>query len=219
MKFEAIVERVVLARESKTKHLFPYENFNEKINAAAGLLDYLEEKKATKEIQQEARKYYVITSISSMENYFKRTAQVFIEARWVDDKFLSILKQDNISLADLYNMGRKKLRLSEIFMVSHSFQNLETINYIYSKMLGSEDILKEIETFDVEFDDGTHVVLKKDFPDFRSKIEELTQLRHLIVHHESYKGVLGRDKLYNLSKNLINFINAADAYILEKVPV
>jgi hypothetical protein len=218
MRFEVVRERVVLARESKSKYLLPYENFIYKLHSAGALLDFLEEKKASKELQQEARKYYVIICISSMENYFKRTVQIFIEAKWINEDFLSILKQDTISLADLFNMDKNQFRLSEIFIVTHSFQNIESINHILSKMLGIDDVLKNIEKIDVEFDDGSHIILKKDFPDFRNKITELAELRHLIVHHEGYKGILGRERLYNLSRNLINFVNAADEYILEKVP-
>lgn len=218
INFKMIYERVVLARKSRIKNILPYENFIDKINAAAGLLDYLEEKEAVKEIQQEARKYYVITCISSMENYFKRTAQIFIEARWINDDFLSILNEHNISLADLFKMGKEELKLSEIFMVSHSFQHLETIKHVFSKMLGSKDFLKEIEMFDVKYDDGTHIILLQNFPDYRDKVTELINLRHLIVHHEGYKGILGREKLYDLSRNLIGFIDATDEYINYKIP-
>ena len=218
MKFEAIAKRIGLARESKSKYILPYDNFLDKIHSAGALVDFTEDQKAPKEIRHEARKYFAIACISAMENYFKRMAQVFIDSKWINDDFLSILKQDNISLADLLEINKKELSLGEIFSVSRSFQDLESINRIYSKMLGVGDFLKVVEMFNAEIDDGQYIVLKNDFPDFRKKIRELTNLRHLMVHHEGFKGILGAQRLYDMAENLVSFVAAADAYILERVP-
>jgi hypothetical protein len=218
VKLESIVKRINIARKSKIKYLLPYDNFLDKIHSAGALVDFTEEQKASKETRLEARKYFVIVCVSAMETYFKRTAQVFIDSKWINDDFLSILKQDKISLADLLEINKKELSLGEIISVSYSFQDLESVDHIYSKMLGVKNFLKKVEIFDVEINEGQHAMLKNDFPDFRKKIGELINLRHLIVHHEGFKGILGLQRLYDMGENLVAFVAIADAYILQKVP-
>ena len=218
MKLEAIVKRISLARKSRIKHILPYDNFLDKISSAAKLVDFVEDKKADKEVKLEARKYFVVASVSAMETYFKRTAQVFIDSKWVEDDLLDILRQDKFSLADLLEINKREVSIGEIISVSRSFQDLESINRFYSKMFGVSDFIKEIEVNDVETEEGKHITLRNDYPDFRRRIQELLNLRHLIIHHEGFKGILGLQRLGEMWVHLNAFVAAADDYILGKVP-
>ena len=218
MKLETIAKRINLARTSKAKHLLPYDNFADKIASAAKLLDFIEEKKASKEIKQESRKYFVITCVSAMEVYFKRTAQDFIDFKWVKDDLIDILKQEKISIADLMEIKNKKLSIGEMISVSYPFQDLISINRFYSKMFGVSDFIEEVEDHDLVTKEGRHTTLKNDYPKFRQKIQDLLYLRHLIVHHEGFKGVLGIQRLGVMWENIDAFIAASDVYILDKVP-
>jgi hypothetical protein len=218
MKLEAIIKRVSLARKSKIKHTLPYENFYDRISSVAELGNFIEASKADRGIRLEARNYFIVVCASGMEIYFKRMAQVFIDAKWVKDDFMDILKEDKVSLADVLEINKRKLSLGEIISVSRSFQDLESINRIYSKMLGVTDFLKEVETFEVEIKKGRRTTLKNDYPDFRKQIGELLNLRHLIIHHEGFKGVVGLRRLSEMAYNLFAFIFAADDYILNKIP-
>lgn len=218
MKLETIAKRVSLAREAKAIYLLPHDNFLEKISSAAKLLDFVEKKKADKKIKLEARKYFVIACTSAMETYFKRMAWVFIDNKWINDDFMDILKQDKISLADLLEINKKELSLGEIISVSHSFQDLESINRIYSKMLGVTDFIEEVEAFETKVKKGKRVILKNNYSDFRKKIGELLNLRHLIIHHEGFKGLLGLQRLVEMWENLDAFVAAADNYLMEKMP-
>ena len=51
MKFEAIVGRIGLARAAKIENIMPYDNFYDRIVAAADLLDFVESKQADKKIR------------------------------------------------------------------------------------------------------------------------------------------------------------------------
>jgi hypothetical protein len=218
MKLEAIAKRISLARESKIKHVMPYENFFDKLELAADLQDFVENEKTDRKIKHEARKYVVITCASCMETYFKRVAQVFINAGWIKNDFREILRHEKISLDDLLEINKKELSLGEIISVSHSMQDLESINKFYSKMLGIKDFIKTIEKVKVEPEEGEKYTLKSKFPDFREKIGELLDLRHLIIHHEGFKGILGNDRLTRMGLSVIAFVSAADTYLMEKIP-
>ena len=218
MNMRAIINRINLKRESKRKHILPHDNFLEKISAAVKLIAFVEEKKAKKEIRIEARKHFVVTCISAMEVYFKRVEEIFIHGQWVKNDFLDILKQNKITLADLLEIDKRELSLGEIVSASHSFEDLESINRVYSKMLGVTDFIEEVEAFKAEVEEEKHIILKNDYPDFRKKIGELIHLRHLIIHHEGFKGTLGLQRLGEMWENLDAFVSAADDYIIQKVP-
>lgn len=218
MKFENIVKRISLSRESKIENIMPFDNFRDRMRAAGKLLDFVEDEKADIEIRYEARKYIVVSLASSMETYFKRMAQVFIDAEWVNEEFHEILRREKISLADLIDIKRKELSIGEIISVSHSLQDLDTVNYFFSKMLGVNDFLKELETVEVEPEVGKKYVLKSKYPDFRRKIGELLNLRHLIIHHEGFKGILGFKRLLRMAQCVFALVSAADNYLMEKTP-
>ena len=218
MKFEAIVKRISLARESKVESIMPFDNFYDRVFAAGELLDFVEDKKADRKIRYEARRYVVVALASSMETYFKRMAQVFIQGGWYKDTFLEILRQDKISLADLVKMNKEKLTLGEIISVSHSLQDLDAINYFFSKMLGINDFLKELETVELMPESGEKYVLINEYPDFRGKIGELLNLRHLIIHHEGFKGILGFKRLVGIAQRVVALVSAANEYLIEKIP-
>jgi len=216
MKLGAIIKRINLQRASKSEHLLPYDIFAEKIAQAVQLLSFVEENTKDKELRLEARKYFIITCISAMEIYFKSVVRTFVDAGWVNESFLSLLEKDKISLRDLLEINRKRISLGEIISVSYSFQDLETINRIYTKMLGLKDFMSEVSSFKVETEEETFI-LQDHYPDFREKIEELIKLRHLIVHHEGFKR-LGLERLGQMWENLNAFVTAVDHYLLERIP-
>jgi len=218
VKLENIAKRISLVRESKRENIMPYDNFYDRVVTAAGLLDFVEGEKADRKVRYEARKYLVVALISGMETYFKRMAQVFIDAEWINEEFREILRRDKISLADLLDIKKKELSLGEIISVSHSLQDLDEVNYFFSKMLGVNDFLKELETIEVEPESGKKYVLKGKYPDFRAKIVELLDLRHLIIHHEGFKRILGVKRLLRMEECVVALVSAADNYLVEKIP-
>ena len=218
MKFENIIKRISLSRQSKRENIMPFDNFYDRVTAAGELLDFIEDEKADRKIRYEARKYIVVTLASSMETYFKRMAQVFIDAEWVNEEFREILRREKISLADLVDIKKKELSLGEIMSVSHSLQDLDTVNYFFSKMLGINDFLKELENIEIAPESGKKYVLKSKYPDFRGKIGELLNLRHLIIHHEGFKRILGFQRLLRMAQCVFALVSAADKYIIQKIP-
>jgi hypothetical protein len=218
LKFESIIRRISLSRESRRGNVTPFDNFFDRMKAAGQLIDFVEDGKMDRAIRYEVRKYAVITLASGMETYFKRMAQAFIDAEWVNEEFREILRREKISLADLVDIKKKEISLGEIISVSHSLQDLDTINYFFSKMLGVNDFLKELENIEIVTENGKKYSIKSEHPDFRGKIGELLDLRHLIIHHEGFKGILGFDRLISLAQCVFALISAADNYLIEKLP-
>ncbi len=217
MNIRAIINRIHLKRESKKEHILPYDNFLGKISSSAELLEFVEENKADKKIRREARKHFIITCVSAMEVYFKRMEEMLVDAQWTKSDFLAILRQNKITLADLIEIKKKKLSLGEIVSSSHSFEDLESINSVFSKILGVTDFIKEVEALKSEVEEEKRIILKNNYPNFRKEIGELVRLRHLLIHHEGFKGIIGLQRLGEMWENLDSFVGAADYYILQKI--
>jgi len=214
MKFEAIKEKILLARESNVQHLVPYDSFLEKTGAAEALVDFMEQQEADPEIIQQARWYFVVICVSAMEIYFKGTAEIFIQGGWYKDTFLEILRQDKISLADLVKMDKEKFTLGEIISVSHGFQSLDSINIFYSRMLGCNDFVKEVSEFKAPLREGKYFILMNDRPEFRNDIHSLVNSRHRVIHSDTFKRTLSAKRLHKMTGSLIDFVYAADFYLM-----
>jgi len=85
-------------------------------------------------------------------------------------------------------------------------------------MLGVNDFLKKLENIEIVPESGKKYVLKSKYPDFRGKIGELLDLRHLIIHHEGFKGILGFKRLIGMAQRVFALVSAADEYLMEKIP-
>jgi hypothetical protein len=47
---------------------------------------------------------------------------------------------------------------------------------------------------------------------------ELLDLRHLIIHHEGFKRILGVKRLLRMEECVVALVSAADNYLVEKIP-
>ncbi len=214
MRFEAIRERILLIRESNVQHLVPFDIFLEKTRVVEALVDFMEQQEADPEIIQQARWYFVIMCVSALETYFKETAKIFIQGGWTKDTFSEILRQDKITLADLVKIDKEEFTLGEIISVFHDFQSLDSINFFYSRMLGRNDFVKEVSEFKAPLREGKYLILMNDHPEFRGDIKSLVHWRHLIIHHDIFKKPLGAKRLLKMTGSLMDFVTAADFYLM-----
>jgi DNA-directed RNA polymerase subunit N (RpoN/RPB10) len=116
-------------------------------------------------------------------------------------------------------MGKRRISIGEIISVSHSFQDMDTINRVFSKMLGIDAFIADVAEHRVVIDEDIFsegFVLKDDYPDFREQINELIHARHLIVHHEGMNR-LGLKRFGRMWMSIVRFVTAADSFLGEKV--
>lgn len=215
MKFDAIKKRIKLLRESNVQHFYPIDSCMEKMRTAEALVDFIEKQDTETDIIQQARWYFVIMCVSAMEIYFKGMAEIFIEGGWFRESFLDTLRQEKISLADLIDMNKEKVTLGEIISVSQAFQDLNSINNFYSKMLGCNNFVKEVGEFKAPVGKDQYFILNDKHPNFEKDINNLIHFRHLVVHHDTSKRTLNLNNLNSMQKSLMDFIYAADFYLLD----
>ena len=218
MKIPNLIERIELQRKTPPKEILPYDNFLEKLGSALALFSFVEKKAKDKRIKLEARKYVIVVCVSDMETYFKSVVKTFVDLGLAADDIFSIFKDDKYSLGGLYEMGKRRISIGEIISVSHSFQDMDTINRVFSKMLSVDDFIAEVAEHRVVIDEDIFsegFVLKDDYPDFREQINELIHARHLIVHHEGINR-LGLKRFGRMWMSIVRFVTAADSFLGEK---
>jgi hypothetical protein len=213
MKLDSIIKRIKLLRESNVKQLLPIDSCMEKMREAETLLNFTEEQNAEVEIINQAKCYFIIVCISSMEVFFKGMVEIFIEGGWFKNNLKDILRQDKITLADLLDLDKEKIKLGELISVSHSFQDLDAINYFFSKMVGCSDFLKEVSEYKLQKKSDQYQTLKAGYPTFERDISELVHLRHLIIHHDSTTRTISHDRLLKIAETLMNFLFASELYL------
>lgn len=132
---------------------------------------------------------FIVNCVSALEMYFKNT--ILQNARWHNPGLTSLLKE-KITLGEAYEMfGQEKI--SREYIVSHYFslQNFESISGIFSKLTNS-DFFKEVENFKVDWN-GKTLTLLEEFPDWRSEIIQLYDVRNRYVHDNVIERLSKRD--------------------------
>ncbi|MCK4274081.1 MAG: hypothetical protein KAW90_04255 [Dehalococcoidales bacterium] len=215
MKFNAIKNRIKLLRESNVQHLLPIDSCMEKMRTAEALVDFIEKQEAETDIIQQAHWYFVIMCVGALEIYFKGMAEIFIQGGWFKDSFLDTLRQEKISLVDFIDMNKEEITLGELLSVSQSFQDLNSINNFYSKMIGCKNFVKEVGEFKAPLGKGQFLILNDKHPTFEKDINNLVHFRHLVIHHDTSKRTLSKKNLDRMIGSLIDFVYATDFYLME----
>lgn len=118
-------------------------------------------------------------------------------------------------MADLFEVYKNGITIGELVSVAHSFQNLNTIDDFFGKMLGVTQFIKQVSEFRARVGDESTISLKEESPDFREKIGELVRVRHLVVHHGGFRELLDGGRLVDLTMSLAAFVWSADRYLGE----
>jgi len=209
-----MIDRLKLLRESNIKYLTPMDLFLEKFKGAEALLDFVEEQASDEELKQQARWNFVIMCVSAMEIFFKRMAEIFIQGGWVHGSFFKSLRKDERLSVDLLKKDKEKYTDGEIISISNSFQNLDSINHFFTRMIG-KNFLKEISEFKAPIGQNKYIILKDDHPEFRKEISELIHYRKLVIHQDTVGRKLSKKYLYKMTGSLMDFIYASELYLAD----
>ena len=122
----------------RKRELYPLDTFRGKNFYSIRLLGIAERQKLDLRTKIEARKNFIINSVTAAEVYFKDIVKVLPEMSKVQQNQAGIreLLREKISLLEAYTLFRKeKLRIGDILATYFSFQDLEQINYVMSEIL------------------------------------------------------------------------------------
>lgn len=226
MKVKEIIKRLKSERKvGKGQESFPIVIFNRKIARSLQILDIIEKRTKDLKLKMDARKNFIISCIIAVESYFKDIVQTLLEKQKIQEKEkVKELLKGKITLGDVHLLLKENPTLGELIAISHSFENLESINSVLSNILLDKDsgFLEKIETYEAELFKEIQslykkeaLILKRDFPDWRKDLSEIFRLRHEYIHHMNFNARAGPkpNKVGKLWWNLAAFIYVVDHYI------
>jgi len=226
--FEKISQRTYKELEFLPKReVYPLDSFRTKCFYAIQLLGIVEDQTSDRKIKIEARKNFIINCVTATEVYFKDIVKILSvspEVKESSDKIKELLKE-KIRLWEAYVLFvKKKFRLGDVINSIFSFQNLEEIDYVMSKILNIK-FLNLIENYKADLDEGDReyygvnsICLKTDLPKWRKYLAEVFRLRNDFIHHISFRDRIGLNRLGILWENLDAFITVVDDFISQYIP-
>lgn len=219
MRTDILLRRIEAARKSMhSNDSNALDLFIERTFASDNLLKFVEKNTKDREVILEVRRHLLVTYVSSMEAYFKNSLGYLLDSRKVEEtnrrKLLKSLGNVTFSLDNLLEIQKRDFSLGEIVVQTRSFQNLESINQVYSDLFGVKDFIGEVESLEIK-DWG--MLIKRDFPDLRDEVAEMIRLRHLIIHNTFAVEKIGREKVRRLCGYMTALVLVTDYYIWEKL--
>jgi len=194
----------------------PFHNFQLKTQRSQKLLQNILVSISDKTCVKEALSQYVISDITALEVYFK---DVFLEIFdfFKDDKELLMrcsegkLVEKNFSVEDLIIINREKIKIPEIILGHQNFQNLSSINKVFSTIVGEDlfELLNKNKFHRGEPEDFT-VPLRSDW---YPMMKEYLDLRHTLTHDYTLKSKIDSQRIRELHNNLECFVIAMDICI------
>jgi hypothetical protein len=226
--FEKLYKRA--QKESKffnKREIYPSDSFRVKISYAAQILNIVENHTKERKIKIEARKNFIVNCVTATEVYFKDIVKTLPEFPKIKENGEGIkeLLKEKISLWEAYLLFKKEdLRIGDVIYSYYSFQNLEEIDSVMSKILNLK-FLDSVEKHKANLDREDQkyygvktLCLKTDLPKWRNYLAEIFNLRHDFIHHISFKDRIGFQKLGILWEHLDAFITVVDDFVLQYVP-
>ncbi|SDK25873.1 hypothetical protein SAMN05421823_102277 [Catalinimonas alkaloidigena] len=214
--FERIQDKVEEYKKYYNKRKpYPINNFIAKVNIAKEVNVIVEKNTNNQKAKIEARKNYVINLVTALEVFIKDS----IKKRgglFGNDNQRDLLKE-KISLYEAHQLFKHKdLKTEEIIAIYYSFQSLESIDYVLSKLMG-KSFLKEAGAIEIDIT-NTHsnyfksssIQLNKDYPEWQKNIAEVFERRHSYVHDLHFNTILGKKRLNYLTQNFIAFTIATE---------
>lgn len=158
---------------------------------------------------------FLVNCVTAIEIHLKDV--ILQNSNWNELGFSDLLKE-KISLNDAFEIFNKE-KVTREYIIAHSisFQNIESINKVFSSLLKA-DFLKEVENFKVTPDEEEpsseekEMSLLERMPDWRKKMASLYELRNAFVHEGKMKK-LTHSEISQYVRVCIFFIHRVDYYV------
>ncbi len=226
-KIENIIKKIKEFRKSwdgryfSEGTTFPSEMFDKKIFLAKTLWESVENSDVPYEIKIEARKNLIINCVTALE-VFMKDILLYMVAMLEDNteilnSILGLLnkEKDKIGIGEAYKIFvKEKIELSELISNYFSFQDLGTIDRVFS-IIVKDKFLQRIGEYSIDLEEFEleYLLLDDIFDDWRERLAELLRLRHDFVHQINFKAKIGKKRLLNLLECLTLFVYVTEEYI------
>lgn len=200
-------------RKSRSKD--PLTNALNKFWDAEGLIDTIHKKIKNKRLVQEARRQFVVTSVTSIEVLLKDYFVKLLSLEGVIEKFPEY-SDKKFSVEDINYLEAKDISDSEIICGYYNFQNMSDINSAFSTALSSDffEDLREYKWWFNKKDKKTGFMV---LGDFYRKLDKVISLRNDFVHDINFKFRLFRKEIEDIDTFLITFMTQLSFFMSERI--
>lgn len=152
----------------------------------------------------------VISTVTSIEVYYKDMLDYVF--RVCDPVFFKPLLKDlhktKYDIDELVSMYEKQIHPCELIALNQSFQNIETIDAVFKKILGSS-LYEKVFNLQIRIKNDPSTETRFD-KELLKSLEELFTLRHELVHNPNNKLDVSLDKVEKLITNSCFFVLGTD---------
>lgn len=189
-------------------------DFFDRYVLAFELWRHAEENVKERGLKQLARKNFVINLVTTFEVLLKDVV-ICHQGKWNNSGFAVLLKDQRIDLSEAFELfsGNRKITREDLINHFYSFQNLATIDKIFSNLSGQKDFLGSLGDYRIgsvwEERQGksSGLSLNKQTPEWYFKLSTLFSQRHQIIH-ENKVSYLKERYLLDTSDTVFNVANA-----------
>ncbi len=208
IKFRKIGDRKSVIRPFST-----FAEFIERANRLAkDAIEKTEKDRGKFSVSSVAAHNFVVNCVTGLEVYLR---QIILGNKHWDDKGLNSLLKEKLTLGEAYNLFNNE-KLTREYIIAHyySFQNLEAIYEIFSKLTGT-DFFVAVEKFKPTHNGlGT---LVEEIPDWRKQFALMFSVRNNFVH-EGTLTTLEDSDIDNLYILVVMFVIILDDWLEIKYP-
>lgn len=207
-------------RRSRSKD--PLKNALDKIFDASDLLEIIHKKIKNRRLIQEARKQFVITSVTAMEVLLKDYFIKLLSNFEIMDKFPEYIEK-KYSIEDLDYFEDKNISNEEIICNNYNFQNISQINNAYSKALSldaknpnSFNFFNELKEYKWWYDKKDKRGYQK-LGEFYQKLDKVISLRHDFVHDINFRFRLNKDEVEDIDSFCVFFMSQLGFFMEDQI--
>lgn len=176
---------------------------------------------------QQARKQLVISLVSALEVYFKDILKVSYDSGAFKGSILLKKIPKRFYFNDIEKILDHKISLGELLASVFTFQNLQSINKVFSELIG-KNLFQEINQFQFELESPTHsdpsvygqktTILNEDKKVYH-RIQELYSLRPFITHDQLEKSAISEFQVQNFLSASCLFAVVIDTYLNQLISI
>lgn len=149
----------------------------------------------------------VITYVSAVEVFYKDYLNLILHICKKDfvQKNLKEIHQNKYDINDLIKIYKYKVNPYELVSGNISFQNIESIDKIFSKFLNKKGLWSSLHGMKIRFnkDNKKQAHFK---PEYINSLKAIFQLRHELVHDPAKTNFLNKDLIKELDDSILCII-------------
>ena len=219
---ESLIELINSYKASQHSTRNSEEHLSKYLELAIQVQQEIEESSKDDKIKSQARKNLVINFVTALEVYFR---DIIIEfaGKWDADGFTFLLKE-KISLNEAFDLfSNAKVSKEMIIAKFSSFQNLESINFVYGNLLATKDFVGDLDRFAREIEkplfEGGSLFSLKDIQEWRTLLSALLSSRHKFVHESNVDEILEPNKIYEYLGLIVCLLSSFERFIKHKLGI